>query len=280
MEHTTLHLLYSRFWHKFLFDQKLVPTSEPYAKRTSHGVVLAEDGTKMSKSKGNVINPDEVVERLGADTLRLYEMFMGPFEQMIPWSGASMIGCRKFIEKVWRQHSKIKNPTYAEASAGRKKSNIKNAELEILLHQTIKKVSEDIEAMKFNTAVSSMMIFGNALDKEEEISSETYRTFLQLLAPFAPHVAEELWERVGGEGSVHGAPWPVFDPKKTQGESVIIGVQIDGKVRAQIETTKDAAEEEVKMKALAHPLVQKWVGKAKVKKAVYVPGRLINLVLG
>jgi leucyl-tRNA synthetase len=187
MEHTVLHLLYSRFWNKFLYDLKLVPTSEPYKKRTSHGIILAEGGEKMSKSKGNVINPDAIVEQFGADTLRLYEMFMGPFEQAIAWSESALIGPRRFLEKVWRLREKV--------SAG--------SSCPTLMHQTIKKVSEDIESMGFNTAVSSLMIYVNALEKQENISKKEFQTLLLLLAPFAPHITEELWSTLGVD---HGVP--------------------------------------------------------------------------
>lgn len=262
MEHTTLHLLYSRFWHKFLFDLDLVPTDEPYKKRTSHGLVLAEGGVKMSKSLGNVVNPDDIVERFGADTLRLYEMFMGPFEQAIAWSEDALLGPRRFLEKVWRLSGKIGGEIGEEA----------------LLHQTIKKVSEDIEAMKFNTAVSTLMVFANALDKQEKISKEEYKTLLLLLAPFAPHVAEELWAILGHKNSVHLEAWPTYDPKKVETDEVSIAVQVDGKVRAALKVSRGESEEAVRAAALALPDVQKWLSGKEPKKVIIVPGKVISIV--
>src|SRR3989338_10870489 len=201
MEHTTLHLLYSRFWHKFLFDLKLVPTSEPYAKRTSHGLILAEGGEKMSKSKGNVVNPDDIVGRFGADTLRIYEMFMGPFDQSVSWRTDSMVGARRFLERVWR----LRDKTQSTVHKGQTKHKTQSTTLQSLLHQTVKKVSEDVEAMRFNTAVSTLMILVNALEKETAIAPGDYETLLTLLAPFAPHIVEELFSTLGRRTSIHAA---------------------------------------------------------------------------
>src|SRR3989338_3291285 len=240
MEHTVLHLLYSRFWNKFLYDLKLVPTSEPYKKRTSHGLILAEGGEKMSKSKGNVINPDTIVERFGADTLRLYEMFMGPFEQAIAWSESALVGPRRFLEKVWKLKGRTLNPD----SQG---STLRN---EVLMHQTIKKVSEDIESMGFNTAVSTMMIFVNALDRRSEISKQEFKTLILLLAPFAPHITEELWLLLGRKYSIHIQNWPTYDSKKLIKDEIILNVQINGKIRANISISRNQSEADLKKRVL------------------------------
>ncbi|MBU0531318.1 leucine--tRNA ligase [Patescibacteria group bacterium] len=266
MEHTTLHLLYSRFWNKFLFDQKLVPTSEPYAKRTSHGLVLAEDGRKMSKSLGNVVNPDEVVEQYGADTLRVYEMFMGQFSEPTPWSTKGVVGVRRFLEKVWNLQDDLAD-------------DIKNDELNHLLHKTIKKVGSDIEDMKYNTAVSAMMIFVNEIQKAGVCSKEIYDGLLILLSPFAPHIAEELWERTGHGNSITLQPWPEYDMELARDELVELPVQINGKLRATIEVSPDLSEDEIKERALADTNVQKHLEGTKVKKMIYVPGRMINFVV-
>ena len=261
MEHTTLHLLYSRFWHKFLYDIKVVPTHEPYQKRTSHGLILAEGGEKMSKSKGNVVNPDEVVENFGADSLRLYEMFMGPFDQAIAWSTDNIVGVRRFIEKVWRINEKVKDI----------KSNI-------ALDSTIKKVGEDIETMKFNTAISTLMILVNEMEKKEEIAKEDYASLLVLLAPFAPHTAEELWEKLGGKDSVLSQKWPEYDEIKTIEETAQIAIQIDGKVRGSIEVSVDETEEKVKEKALRDENVKKWTEGKNVEKVIYIKGKIVSIV--
>lgn len=269
MEHTTLHLLYSRFWHKFLYDLKLVPTQEPYAKRTSHGLILAGNGEKMSKSKGNVVNPDDIVERFGADSLRVYEMFMGPFEQAISWSTDSLVGARRFLERVWRLRLKVKS----------EKLKVSNDSTEPLLHQTIKKVGEDIEAMRFNTAVSALMILVNAFEKEAVIAQGDFETLLKLLAPFAPYICEELWMRLGRKRSIHAEPWPSYDPQKVQAARVTIVVQVNGKVRGSFEAPREMAEEELKVTALAVPAVAKWVVGKEVQKIVTVPNRLVNFVV-
>jgi leucyl-tRNA synthetase len=267
MEHTTLHLLYSRFWHKFLFDLGLVPTSEPYQKRTSHGLILAEGGVKMSKSIGNVINPDDLVKTVGADSLRLYEMFMGPFDQAIAWDTKNIAGCRRFIERAWKLQEKVnkKAPSSAKISS--------------LVNQTVKKVSADIEAMKFNTAISSLMILVNEFEKETSVSSSLYEKFVLLISPFIPHVAEELWLSLGHTKSVFIAHWPTFDEKLSGTAGSVIVIQVNGKVRASFETDKELSENEVKEKALALPDVMKWVGDTPIKKVVFIKGRLLNLVI-
>ncbi len=274
MEHTTLHLLYSRFWHKFLYDQKLVPTPEPYAKRTSHGLILAEDGEKMSKSKGNVINPDEIVKRFGADSLRVYEMFMGPFEQAISWSTDSLVGARRFLERVSRLKLKV------ESKKKRPDSELKsyNLNLTTLLHQTIQKVSDDIEQMKFNTAVSALMILVNAFEKEENIAKGDFETFLKLLAPLAPHLSEELWFNLGRRGSIHREPWPCYDEGALAEARVTIIVQVNGKVRGSFDAERGLSEQEMRARASALPALQKWIQGTEIKKVFVVKDRLVNMV--
>ncbi len=263
MEHTTLHLLYSRFWNKFLFDLKLVPTSEPYKKRTSHGLILAEGGEKMSKSKGNVVNPDDIVDRFGADTLRLYEMFMGPFEQAIAWSESSLVGPRRFIERVWKLRGKVGE---VEPS-------------NFLMHSTIKKVSEDIESMGFNTAVSAMMVWANELDKREVVSSVEYETLLKLLSPFAPHVTEELWANLGHKESIHESEWPKWEEKYLVQDEVTIAVQINGKVRGKLVVSRNTEEAEVEKLAKQLPNILKWIEGKDVKKVIVVPQKIVNIVI-
>ncbi len=255
MEHTTLHLLYSRFWHKFLFDIGEVPTSEPYMKRTSHGLVLAQDGSKMSKSAGNVVNPDGAIQEHGADALRLYEMFMGPFDQPVAWSSASVVGVRRFLERVWKlapSDSPLATST------------------DTLLNQTIKKVGEDIEQLKMNTAVSALMILLNELEKTPSL--EAYKIFLQLLFPFAPHMASELAQMRG----ISLAEWPAYDASKLISATVTVAVQVNGKVRGKVELAPDAAEAEALQAARA--VAEKWLTGPE-KKAIYVPGKIINLVV-
>jgi leucyl-tRNA synthetase len=261
-EHTTLHLLYSRFWHKFLYDIKAVPTHEPYQKRTSHGLILAEGGEKMSKSKGNVVNPDEVVEMFGSDSLRLYEMFMGPFDQAIAWSTDNIVGVRRFIEKVWRLQEKMKD-----------------IESSMVLDSTIKKVGEDIEEMKFNTAISALMILTNEMEKKEEVSKQDYKTLLILLAPFAPHVTEELWNKLGNETSVLKEEWPKYDESKIIEDKAKVAIQINGKVRAAIDVLVDEDEEKVKERAISDEIVQKWIEGKDIKKVMYIKGKIVSIVI-
>ena len=268
MEHTVLHLLYSRFWNKFLYDLKLVPTSEPYRKRTSHGLILAEGGEKMSKSKGNVVNPDSIVERFGADTLRLYEMFMGPFEQAIAWSESALVGPRRFLEKVWRLQFKIsKGQTLSTDSQGL-----------TLMHSTIKKVTDDIESMRFNTAISAMMIFINEIEKKESVNRNIYENFLKLLAPFAPHITEELWSVLGHTDSIHMTNWPDYDLKKLIPSEVTIVVQIDGKVRGKFNAVSDMGETEAINQAENLPEIQKWVKEKSIKGHVYIKDKIVNII--
>jgi leucyl-tRNA synthetase len=292
MEHTTLHLLYSRFWHKFLYDLKVVPTSEPYMKRTSHGMILAEGGEKMSKSVGNTVNPDEIVKLYGADTLRMYEMFMGPFDQAVSWSTESMIGPRRFLERVWRlgmknleihklAPEKNQNPRALPSLRGLRHDSdfVSSQALQTTLNKTIKKVTEDIEGMNFNTAVSAMMVLLNEMEKCESVSVKDYKMFLQILAPFTPHIAEDLWMQMGETKSIHISKWPKFDPKKLESETVKIGVQVNGKVRAELVVGKDESEDSVKAKAMQDENVIKWMENKEIKKVIYVKGRLLNIVI-
>ena len=221
MEHTTLHLLYSRFWHKFLYDIGKVPTKEPYQKRTSHGMILGGNGEKMSKSKGNVINPDDIVKEFGADSFRVYEMFMGQFDQTAPWSMESIRGCSKFLDRVWTMQDIL-----TEGSEYSPK-------FESMMHKAIKKVSNDIEEMKFNTAVSTFMTMVNEFTKEKKINRAEYKTFLQLLNPFAPHMTEEIWERIGEKQEISQIPWPTYDESKTIDDEIEIPVQVNGKLKQQ-----------------------------------------------
>ncbi len=267
MEHTTLHLLYSRFWHKFLYDLGLVPTAEPYAKRTSHGLILADDGSKFSKSKGNGVTPADVIEPFGADSVRLYEMFMGPFDQAVAWDSNGIVGVRRFVEKVWRLQEK------AGTSGKEENKKIKN-----LLHKTLKKVSEDIEEMKFNTAISSMMILVNELDRQETIEEGIYKTLLMMLAPFTPHVTEEIWQNLGSEKSIHLESWPAYDPKLITEDEVTIAVQIDGKVRATFTAQAGLPQAEIQETALGLEVVKKWLPEGGFTKVFYVKDRLINFL--
>lgn len=267
MEHTTLHLLYSRFWHKFLYDIGAVPTPEPYKKRTSHGIILAEGGEKMSKSKGNVVNPDDIIARYGADTLRVYEMFMGPFDQAIPWSEENIIGARRFIERVWRLSGRIVDDITV------------SSDLERALHKAIKKVGDDIESLGFNTAVAELMTLLNRMERETAIAASAYRTLLFLLAPFAPHVTEELWEILEEKGSIHESAWPSYDTAKLTAGAITIGVQVNGKVRGTITVALDADEAAVTAAALADTTIAKWAEKSRVKKFIYVPGKILNIVI-
>jgi leucyl-tRNA synthetase len=267
MEHTTLHLLYSRFWHKFLFDIGVVNTPEPYEKRTSHGMVLGENGEKMSKARGNVVNPDEMVERFGADAFRLYEMFMGAFDQAIPWSTEGLNGMYRFLNRVWELAGKV------SAQAQVKK------DVERLIHQTIKKVGDDIESMKFNTALAQLMTLANRLGQEPAVRAGDFRRFVLLLSPFAPHIAEELWEEMGEKPSVSGQPWPAYDAAAAKEEELEIPVQVNGKLRGKVTVPADAGEELIKERALADSNVRNFTSGKQVAKIVYVPGRLVNVVV-
>ncbi|MBS5864219.1 MAG: leucine--tRNA ligase [Clostridium sp.] len=266
MEHTTLHLLYSRFWHKFLYDIGVVPTKEPYAKRTSHGMILGSNGEKMSKSKGNVINPDEIVDEFGADAFRVYEMFMGPFDQTAPWSMESIRGCMKFLDRVWNmQDFLVDGDEYSE-------------KFEKMMHKAIKKVSSDIEEMKFNTSIATFMTMVNEFYKEKQINKAELETFLQLLNPFAPHMTEELYKKIGGKEELAYKAWPTYDEAKTIEDEIEIPVQIKGKVRATITIKKDEDEDVVKQKA-KEAIANQIEGK-KIIKEIYVKNKIYNIVIG
>jgi len=267
MEHTTLHLLYSRFWHKFLYDIGVVPGPEPYSKRTSHGMILGENNEKMSKSRGNVVNPDDVVAEYGADTLRLYEMFIGDFEKSVPWSTEGVRGCKRFLDRVWKlQEAVIPGDAY-------------RPELEAKMHQTIKKVSQDYEHLKFNTAIAALMTFLNDVNHVGSINEAEMKTFLILLNPVAPHITEEIWERLEFGGMLNEQTWPSWDEEKTIEQTVEIGVQVNGKLRGTITVNLDDSQEAAREKALANDAVQKALDGKSIVKEIYVPGRIYNIVV-
>ncbi len=268
MEHTTLHLLYSRFWNKFLYDIGVVPISEPYKKRTSHGMILGKGGEKMSKSKGNVVNPDSIVKKFGADTFRLYEMFIGPFDQAIAWDEQGLGGCRRFLGKVW-DISQYKNIS----------DKIKNPALERLVNQTVKKVSGDIESMNFNTAVSSLMIFVNQCYDLKDIPRKIWEIFLKIMAPFAPFITEELWEKLGYKTSIHKEPWPEYDPKLLQEEKFELVIQVNGKVRDKVSVPINISQKEVEKIVFSREKIKNWLKGEKEKKIIFIPNRLINIVV-
>ena len=268
MEHTTLHLLYSRFWHKFLYDIGQVPTAEPYAKRTSHGMILGENGEKMSKSRGNVVNPDDVVNEFGADTLRLYEMFIGDFEKAAPWSNAGIKGCRRFIERYWNLQSIL-----VDGEAIR-------PEMENSFHKAIKKVSYDIENLKFNTAIASLMALMNVIAEKGSINKAELSVFTMLLNPFAPHVTEEVWSEMKlGEGMVTEQPWPKYDESKCKDDVIEIVVQVNGKVRARLCVAADIQKDDAIALAKAEDRIAAEINGKNVVKEIYVPGKLVNIVV-
>ena len=263
MEHTTLHLLYSRFWHRFLYDEKYVPCAEPYQKRTSHGMILGENGEKMSKSRGNIVNPDDIVRDYGADTLRTYEMFIGAFELAAAWSEDGVKGCRRFLERVWKLQDLVTD------DEGFSK------DLETKMHQTIKKVSSDYESLKYNTAIAAMMALINEFYKKGSLTRGEYKTLLMLLNPAAPHITEELWELLGQEGRIYQMSWPEYDEAKTVEQMAEIAVQINGRGKATIQIDKNAAKEDVIAKA-KEAVADKLTGT--IVKEIYVPGRIVNIV--
>ena len=265
MEHTTLHMLYSRFWHKFLFDQGVVPTKEPYQKRTSHGMILGENGEKMSKSRGNVVNPDDIVNTYGADTLRTYEMFIGAFEAAAAWSDDGVKGCRRFLDRVWKLQDMVAD------------GDGYSPDLETKIHQTIKKVSGDFEALKYNTAIAAMMALVNEFYKAGGLTRDDFRILLLLLNPVAPHITEELWEIMGFEKRIFENSWPEYDEEKTVEQMQEIAVQVNGKVRATVKLAIDADKDSA-LTAGKEAIADKLAGKEIVKE-IYVPGRIINLVV-
>ena len=267
MEHTTLHLLYSRFWHKFLYDIGVVPCPEPYAKRTSHGMILGENNEKMSKSRGNVVNPDEIVDTYGADTMRLYEMFMGDFQQAAPWKTSSIAGCKRFLERVWGLSENI-----LEGEGYR-------AELETLFHQTIKKVGEDIENLKQNTAIAQLMTLVNALIASGGVTRDEYSTLLLLLNPFAPHMTEELWQQLGHETQIAYSKWPVYDEAKCVEATIDLAVLVNGKVRAHLNVPADIEAADAIAQAKDNASVAAEIADKTVVKEIYVKGKLVNLAV-
>ena len=264
MEHTTLHLLYSRFWHRFLYDEKIVPCPEPYQKRTSHGMILGSNGEKMSKSRGNVVNPDDIVMDYGADTLRAYEMFIGAFDLSASWSEDGVKGCRRFLDRVWKlQDILVEGDSYSK-------------DMETKMHQTIKKVSSDYENLKYNTAIAAMMSLINDFYKKNSINKAELKTLITLLNPVAPHITEELWSRLGLNGEIYKTSWPEFDELKTQESTIEIAVQINGKTKITVKVDADISKDDavtVGKEALADKLT------GSIVKEIYVPGRIINIVM-
>ena len=268
MEHTTLHLLYSRFWHKFLYDIGVVPTKEPYAKRTSHGMILGANGEKMSKSRGNVVNPDDIVNEYGADTLRLYEMFIGDFEKAAPWSTNSVRGCRKFIERFWNMQEMMTGEDFIRP------------EVEKEFHKTIKKVGNDIENIKFNTAIAALMALINTIYATGKVTKKELAIFAVLLNPFAPHVTEEVWEACKlGDGILAEAKWPEYDESKCVDSTIEIVAQVNGRIKAKLNIAADAAQEDVLAMAKSEPKVQEAINGMNIIKEIYVRGKLVNIVV-
>ena len=267
MEHTTLHLLYSRFWHKFLYDIGVVPTPEPYAKRTSHGMILGENGEKMSKSRGNVVNPDEIVDEYGADVLRLYVLFMGDYEKAAPWSESSVKGCKRFVDRIWALQDKVVD------------SDEYSDKLRSLMHKTIKKVSDDIESMKFNTAIAAMMTLLNEIYNVGSITKKEFRDLLIILNPFAPHVTEELYQMIGCEGVLDEQEWVTYDEALCKDDTIEIVCQINGKVKSKLTIPTDAAKDDVIALAKADEAIVKATEGKNIVKEIYVPNKLVNLVV-
>lgn len=266
MEHTTLHLLYSRFWHKFLYDIGVVPNPEPYSKRTSHGMILGENGEKMSKSRGNVVNPDEIIETYGADTMRVYEMFIGDFEKAAPWSQSSIKGSKRFLDKVWALQNNIVDGGYRE-------------EIESEVHRTIKKVTEDIEGLKMNTAIAALMSLLNTIQGTGRITREEFKTFIILLNPFAPHITEELWVNNGFDGMLNEAKWPIYDEAKCVDATVEIVIQINGKIKARLNVPADISSADALALAKENEIIRNEISGKNVVKELYVPKKLVNIVV-
>ena len=265
MEHTTLHLLYSRFWHKFLYDIGIVPTKEPYAKRTSHGMILGNNGEKMSKSKGNVVNPDEIVAEFGADAFRTYEMFIGPFDQSTPWSMESLRGCSKFLDRVWNLTEILEDgDSYSK-------------DFEKMMHKAIKKVSEDYETMKFNTAVSTFMTMVNEFYRLKRINKAEFSPFLILLNPIAPHITEELYSKIGNAKTIAESSWPVYDASKTIDDEIELPIQFNGKLKGTINIALDSDEPIVKK--LVHEKVANLLEGKQIIKEIYVKNKIYNIVV-
>ena len=267
MEHTTLHLLYSRFWHKFLYDIGVVPNPEPYAKRTSHGMILGENGEKMSKSRGNVVNPDDIINEYGADTMRLYEMFIGDFEKAAPWSSSSIKGCKRFLDRVWSLADNIND------------QNGYSAKLESAFHKAIKKVTADVEELKMNTAIATLMALLNDIHSVGSITRDEFKTFITLLNPFAPHITEELWTMCGYEGMLNQTKWPEYDEAKCAESTVEIVVQVNGKIRGRLNVPVDISSEDAIALAKNNEMITNEINGKNIIKELYVPKKLVNIVV-
>ena len=266
MEHVTRHMIYSRFWHKFLYDLGLVPTAEPYAKRTAQGLILGPDGDKMSKSKGNVVDPNDTVDRYGADVLRVYILFMGDYASAAPWSESSVKGCKRFLERVADLPEMVKGSGSTDG-------------LESLFHKTVKKVTADIEDLKFNTAVAALMTLLNEIEAKGSLTKDELLTFVRLLSPFAPHLCEEIWENAGQGGMIATAEWPTYDEAKTVDATVEIAVQFNGKLKGTTVIAKDAAKDEVFAQVHADERFTPFLDGKTVVKEIYVPGKIVNIVV-
>ena len=273
-EHATRHLIYARFWHKFLYDIGVVSTVEPFYKLQPVGLIMGEDGRKMSKRFGNVINPDQIANQFGADTLRIYEMFMGPFDQQISWSTDSIVGCRRFIEKVWRLQEKV-----ITAKSKSKNSYVDDDSVIRLINRTIKKVGEDILEMRFNTAISALMIAVNEIEKKDNISKDNFEKIIKLLAPFAPHMTDVIWRSMGNKKSIHVSTWPEYDASKIDNEDVVIVVQVNGKVRGNFTTNKSTSSSELENMAKNMPELKKWISGKEIIKVIVIPAKLVNIVI-
>lgn len=266
MEHVTRHMIYSRFWHKFLYDLGVVPCEEPYAKRTAQGLILGPDGEKMSKSKGNVVDPNDTVDEYGADVLRVYILFMGDYASAAPWSESSMRGCKRFLERVADLPSMVKG-------------NGGTPGLESKFHKTLKKVAQDIEELKFNTAIAAMMTLMNDIETHGSLSADELNTFVRMLCPFAPHLCEEMWEQMGGKGFCSQAEWPIHDEAKTVDATIEIAVQVNGKMKSVITVSAKADKEEAFAAAKADEKVIASLEGKTVVKEIYVPGKIVNIVV-
>jgi leucyl-tRNA synthetase len=273
-EHAVLHLLYARFWHKVLYDLGYVHTSEPFMRLVNQGMILGENGEKMSKSRGNVVNPDDIIRDWGADAMRLYEMFMGPLEVTKPWQTNGIAGMSRFLNRVWRLFVDEQTGEIAPVVGGEDSDTLARS-----LHRTIRKVTEDTEGLRFNTAISAMIEFTNTAYKEENISREAAEWFVLLLSPYAPHMCEELWERLGREGTLAWEPWPQYDPELVREEMITLSIQVNGRMRGSIDVAVGATEAEVLEAARAVENVQKHLEGKQLRKEVYVPGRIVNFVV-
>ena len=267
-EHTTLHLLYSRFWHKFLYDIGVVSTKEPYIKRTSHGMILGENNEKMSKSRGNVVNPDDIVANYGADTLRTYEMFISEFDKSVAWSDEGVNGIRKYLDRVWRLLDILVDGDHY------------SKDLEVLINQTIKKVNDDIENMKFNTAISQLMILQNAFVKNKQVTRKELETYLILLNPFAPHITEEMWEKIGNKEQLANQNiWPSYDEDKLVADEIDLPVQVNGKMRGKLKVSVNEDKDKIIDLAKQDENVNSFIEGKEIVKLIYVPGKILNIVV-